>query len=518
MRKILYISTFSVVALAAAACDDMLVEVPRDTISPVNFYQTADDAITAVNGAYAAFQDNGYYSRYYPMASTRASDNTASRLGPRGDRGVIMNLIDAGMIVNDRYVMEPWGAMWQAVNRANAVLTHVPGIEMDERLKARVLAEAKFLRGLHYFNLVRRYGGVPVILTETSTSNLVELQVTRNTADEVYAQILKDLTEAAADLPYIKDYSSGDVGRASKEAALGVLAKVQLYRKDWANAKKNALAVINSPSGRALMPHPRDNWHWLSDNTADNNAESIFEVQYNGVPQGHILGNNFEPNASGYGPGSWGTAHATLHFYNKFSDNDKRKAVTFLTEYPDRRTGETIHWWENRYPAPHVNKFRDPFNPVRMAYNIKILRLADVMLVAAEAANESGDIGTAYQYVNRVRNRAGLPDLAGLSQAQLRDSIHLEFRKELAYEGQDYEELVRQGRLFEEKIASTTYTIPPMIDENGNVVTPSQALLDRIERYQPQRRFQELDPWNVVFPIPQPALDKNPRLEQNPGY
>ncbi len=518
MKKLIYILLGSMLVWGTA-CNNYLEEIPKDSISPVNFYQTEDDALAAVNGAYSALQDLGYYSRYWYTSSTHASDGSYSRIAPTGDRGVICTLNDAGMIISDRYNISVWRATWQAVNRANAVTTYIPDIEMDETLKARIIAEAKFLRALSYFNMVRRWGGVPIILDVTNTSDLIELQVPRNTADEVYTQIITDLTEAMADLPYIADYGPNDVGRASRESAQGLLAKVQLYRQDWANARDNALAVINSPSGLDLMPDPIDNY-WMGDNP-DNNIESIFEVQYNGIaPQGHALGNNYEPNNSGYGPGSWGTIHANLYWYNQFSEDDKRKPATFLSEYPAIGVDSTIQWHENTYPLPHVNKFRDPDNKVAdgMAYNIKVLRFADVLLIAAEATNESEGPANAYQYVNRVRARAGLDPLDGLSQEQLRDSIYLEFRKELCFEGQDYEELVRQGKLLENKAAAASYTVPTMYDDDGNVFTPSQELLDRIERYQPQLEFLELDPWNTIFPLPQQALDKNPKLEQNPGY
>ncbi|MBM1105832.1 RagB/SusD family nutrient uptake outer membrane protein [Aurantibacter crassamenti] len=507
-------------ATVFTGCEDYLEEIPKDSISPVNFYQSEEDAVAAVNGAYAALRVNDYYSRYWITSSTLASDGCFSRLSATSDRGQIITMNDAGMVTSSRYNIAIWGAVWQAVNRANAVLDNVPEIEMDESLKTRILGEAKFLRALTYFNMVRRWGGVPLILSETVTSDIGELQVSRNTADEVYVQIIIDLTEAMQSLPNIGDYSGNDVGRASKEAAQGLLAKVQLYRQDWANAKTNAVAVINSPSGLDLMPDPKDNY-WQSNGNVDNNIESIFEVQYNGVsPQGHQLGNNFEPNSNGYGPGQWGTIIGSLWWYNKFDENDKRKEATWLTEFPSLEGDTIVQWYENTYPVPHVNKYRDPLNKVSdgMAYNIKVLRFADVLLTAAEATNEAEGPGNAYQYVNRVRNRAGLPDLSGLSKEQLRDSIYLEFRKELCYEGQDYEELVRQGKFFENKEAYATYTVPPMFDDDGNVFVPNQALLDRIARYQPDLEFYEVDEWNTIFPLPQDALDKNPNLAQNPGY
>lgn len=525
MKNFIYILFLGLI-IFSTACEEFLEEMPRSTISPANFYQTSDDALAAVNAAYAGFQSDNYYGRYWITSSVHCGDGAYTRLYGSGDRNHIVNMIDDDVISNRRYNENLWTGIWEVVNRANAVLTNVPGIDMDATLQARILAEAKFIRALCYFNLVRRWGGVPIIITETSTSDLAALQVPKNTAAEVYDQIEKDLTEAMGVLPNIVEYDGNDVGRASKEAAQGLLAKAQLYQKDWGNARTNAVAVINSPSGLDLVPDPKDNW-WLGGNP-DNNEESIFEIQYNGIsPQGHQLTNNFEPNNNGWGPGQWGSIHANLYFYNKFSDNDKRKEATFNMEHPDFVQRDTIvQWWEFRYQSPHINKHRDPDNPVSngVANNVKVLRLADVLLVAAEATNESEGPANAYQYVNRVRTRAGLPDLAGLSQEQLRDSIYEEFRKELAYEGQDYEELVRTGKWISGKMASTDSTywraenLPPMYNDDGSLHTPDQDLLDRIIRYQPHVELFELDPWNVVWPFNQKALDKNPKLIQNPGY
>ncbi|WP_020529320.1 RagB/SusD family nutrient uptake outer membrane protein [Flexithrix dorotheae] len=520
MKNLIYYILFAIV-FSGTSCSDFLEEVPRDSVSPVNFYKTAEDAVVAVNGAYAALNVNDYYSRYWYTSSAHAADGSFTRLGTSSDRAVIIQLNDAGMLTSDRYNNATWAAVWQAVNRANAVLDNVPEIEMDANLKARVLAEAKFLRALTYFNMVRRWGGMPLILNETNTSNIKDLQVARSSEEETYAQIILDLTEAINDLPNIMDYSGSDVGRASKEAAQGLLAKVYLYRKSWPEAKENALNVINSPSNLGLMPEPKDNY-WQSDFEVDNNIESIFEVQYNGIsPQGHQIGNNYEPNSNGWGPGQWGTIIGSLWWFNQFEEKDKRKEATWLTEFPSVSGDTLVQWHENTYPVPHINKYRDPENKVSdgMAYNIKVLRFADVLLIASEAINEmEGPSALAYEYVNRVRKRAGLDELSGLSQDQLRDSIYLEFRKELCFEGQDYEELVRQGKLFTNKTAYATYTIPPMYKDDGTIFTPDQALLDRIARYQPDLSFYEMDSWNTIFPIPQNAIDKNPNLRQNPGY
>ncbi|MGB3798938.1 MAG: RagB/SusD family nutrient uptake outer membrane protein [Lewinella sp.] len=502
---------------AVTSCEDFLDEVPRDSVSPANFYNNDGDALAAVNGAYAALQSTGYYSRYWINASVHASDGAFSRVA--SDRGAINNLNDAGMLSSNRYNEQTWAATWQAVNRANSVLGNVPGIEMDEDLKARILAEATFVRALTYFNMVRRWGALPIILEETNTSSLLELQVSREPVAAVYSQIYTDLMEAIAVLPYKSEYDESDTGRASKEAAQGLLAKAYLYQRDFQNAKEYALDVIeDSPSELALLPEHSDLWE---QDAADNSVESLFEVQYNGQPQGHSIGNNYEPRNSGYGPGQWGTIHARLYFFNTFDDDDKRKASTFLTEIPDITTGETVNWWENiTVLAPHIDKYRSPDTRIDdgMGYNLKVLRYANVLLVAAEAINEVDGPEAAAPYVNQVRERAGLPALDGLSTEEMRDAIWNEYRMELAYEGEDYEELVRQGKLIENMIASTDYEIPPLVESNGDVTPLTPELEDAIRRWQPTIEIMEADPWNVLFPLPQTAVDKNPNLLQNDGY
>src|SRR5205085_7425658 len=147
------------------------------------------------------------------------------------------------------YVQSVWQSAYDAVNRANAVLDHVPNIAMDEALKNRIVAEAKFLRALHYFNLVRMWGGVPLKLHETV--GLDSLAIPRNTPQEVYAQIEQDLKDAIAALPSAKSYTGSDVGRASRGAAKTLLAKVYLQRAgtgvgtaaDWASALAMAKQV-----------------------------------------------------------------------------------------------------------------------------------------------------------------------------------------------------------------------------------------------------------------------------------
>jgi hypothetical protein len=503
-----------------------LEEDPRDSVAPVNFYKNANDAEVALAGAYAGLSNgNGYYNRYWMNASTHASNVAYTRLSVTGDRGVIVHMNDAGMISNARYVRDTWNAVWEAVNRANSVISNVPNIDMDEDDKNRILGEARFLRALHYFNMVRRWGGVPILESETTTSNIQELQVPRNSADEVFTFIIGDLTFALANLPRI---NTVDVGRASLEAAQALRAKVAIYQEDWGTAESNALAVIND-SDRTLVD-PYDLWKWSGGSAIENNSESIFEVQYNDV-QTHTIQNNFEPRNSGFGPGQWGTITSSIRFYNKFDPADLRRDATYMLEWGSNDDGDSlVQWYEFQVlAAPHIRKYRDADENNASTYNLRVIRLADVMLAASEAiARQSGATAEAYNYVNQVRARAGLPPLAGLAADQLIDSIHLEIRKELCYEGQDFEELVRQNPdpadFVAAKLSYTDYVfgaepLPPALDDDGNPVVITNAdIIFNIEDDQPHSSDMEVDAHNMLFPIPQSALDGNPNLVQNPGY
>src|SRR5262245_13648148 len=224
-----------VVAAAGAlcvtiACNDkqFLTERPFDFIGPANFYNNAGDALAAINGVYADFINStadNYYGRNFVMLIEHPTEMWTSRLSATNER----SQPDVFAIpVSHAYVQSVWASAYDAINRANSVLDHVPSISMDKTLADRIIAEAKFLRATHYFNLVRMFGGVPIKTHETQ--GLDSLAIARNTAQEVYSLIEQDLKDAIAVLPSAKSYTGNDVGRASKGAAKTLLAKVYLQR------------------------------------------------------------------------------------------------------------------------------------------------------------------------------------------------------------------------------------------------------------------------------------------------
>src|SRR6476660_8068370 len=240
IRVLAALGAFSVVL----ACNDkqFLPEQPFEFIGPANFYRHSGDALAAINGVYADFINStgdDYYGRNFVMLAEHTTEMWTSRLSATNER----SQPDVYAIpLSHAYVQSVWSAAFDAVNRANSVLDHVPSIDMDATLRDRIVGEAKFLRATHYFNLVRMFGGVPLKLHETA--GLDSLAIARNTAQEVYALIEQDLKDAIAFLPPAKTYTSAALGRASRGAAKTLRAKVYLQRAgtgvgaaaDWASA------------------------------------------------------------------------------------------------------------------------------------------------------------------------------------------------------------------------------------------------------------------------------------------
>jgi len=195
-------NTLRAITLAAAAtiaivgCNDkkFLTEVPFDFVGPANFYNTSADAIAAINGVYASFINttgDNYYGRNFIMLTEFPAEAVTVYLSATNERSLVDNYT---FTPSHSYILSTWQSAFAAVNRANSVIGRVPAIPMDTTLRKRIVAEAQFLRALHYFNLVRLFGGVPLRTLETT--GLDSLQQPRNTAAEVYALIVKDLLAA----------------------------------------------------------------------------------------------------------------------------------------------------------------------------------------------------------------------------------------------------------------------------------------------------------------------------------
>jgi hypothetical protein len=401
---------------------------------------------------------------------------------------------------------------------------------MDETRKAQLLGEAKFLRALHYYNLAGLFGGVPLKLEETQS--IEGGQLPRATAAETWAQIEKDLTEAAAVLP--QSWTGADYGRATRGAALTLLAKAYMQSTSQvsdASAWTKALTAINTVTtlGYSLDP----NYASLFNGTNEKSPEIIFALQNVAVDgQGGTMTEWFSPitNPPIYQGGAQNQFQAERAFYDSYNLNDARKEGTWLTSFNTvTSTGapRTVTWaWTSGIQnatnygstGPSVRKYLDlaSVDGGSESPDVVLLRYADVLLMQAEVINEiSGPTPEAYAAINRVRARASRsatqiypPLTAGLGQAAFRDSVFQERRYELALEMHGLFDSRRNWTWYNKVLGASMTGIST---KNASPFTSSTTKFDaRVGGVLP-------DKWKL-YAIPLGACELNPKLAQNPGW
>lgn len=484
----------TVIISIASSCDDFLDKPLQGQLTQENFPKSPQDALLATNAVYNTLRINSYNQGLFPILDIMSDDgrkgsnpdDAASTVGP-------YETFDH--IPTEGNISRWWNTLYEGVKRANVVIENVPLIAMDDDLKNRYVGEAKFLRALFYFDLVRAWGGVPLVTTTEPP-----LDLTRSTAEQIYSLIQEDLIEAIGFLPEKSDYPAADKGRATKGAARALLAKVYLFQNDWPNAEKYALEVINS--GQYSLESDFEN---ANSETGRHGVESVFEVgalpeeslNSGGNQYGNVQGVRGSPNRG------WGFNRPTIDLQNSFETDDPRLEATviYLGEVIDGVTivgdGLTpdvteddegniieIECYNQKVWTPGINV------PTQFNHNRRILRYADVLLMAAEALNENNKSADALPHLNEVRERARggnaaiLPDITTTDQAELRDLILEERRHELALEGHRFWDLVRTGR--------AVAVLGPLGFEEGK---------------------------HELLPIPQVEIDlTNNRIKQNPKW
>ncbi|WP_281337338.1 RagB/SusD family nutrient uptake outer membrane protein [Flavobacterium eburneipallidum] len=453
MKKIILTSLLSAVLLVS--CTELEV-TPTSFITKENFFKTQDDAVASVTAVYASLNidpgEQSLFGRNLYFLTDMGADYAAAGVSATNPqvRAISSLTHDA---TSDR-VQLAWKQIYNGINRANVAIDNIPKVTGSDVVKTRLINEAKFIRGLLYFQAVRLWGGVPIVLHEPTSINVENLKGPRATVDAVYTQIIKDLTDAES-LP--ATYAANEAGRATSGAAKAILAKVYLTRKDWPNAILKSREVINGGYGYALFESFQD----IFTKTKKNGKEHIFSVQ-------------FEPNQAGNGS-SGSTFQSTSFtgftatepadiisdvalFYDIYATGDTRRDVSYKKQLLNPATG-TLY----TFPKPIFGKYLDVTNlaaPTNVAINFPIIRYADILLSLAEAINErDGATLEAHELVNQVRRRAFAKpiltpdltvDLVGLTAVQLREAIREERKKEFVQEGQRWFDLVRWGTLVTE--------------------------------------------------------------------
>ncbi len=491
MKKIsIYIITvWASLAIALSSCNK-LTENPTSVIVETQFFKTASDATSAVNAIYGTLNadpagDFPLYGRQLNLLVENASDNQV--YSPSNTNPDVRALGTATYIASNSRVQKVWQQIYYGINRANIAIDNIPNVPIDTALRSRLVREARFIRGLLYFDLVRLWGDVPLVLHNPNSLDLNSLFVKRNPAEEIYTQIISDLKDAT-NLP--KSFTGADLGRATSGAAHTLLAKVYLTRKEYSKSLVELNTVINGGYGYALFTNYRD----VFQKPTKNGVEHIFSVQFETNLGEANSTQNLSQSFSSFNTGTFPIDIPADSSVSKlFAKTDTRKAVTFYDSVYNAATGKYVVF-KNAY-TPYFNKFVDySLSPLSIqsqsGINYPVLRYADVLLMYAEVVNEiSGPTADAYAAINKVRTRANVADLTtGLSQAAFRESVFLERRKEFIQEGHRWFDLVRQG---------------------------GTTLVDALHKI-PQKTG--VDAKYNLFPIPQAEILLNNQLTQNPGY
>lgn len=469
-----------------SSCSDFLEQNPQTDLSENDFYKTANDILSAVNGAYSSLQEGDIYGNWYVFGEI-PSDNTRNQLS---GSVTTQNEFDQFYIdTQNSMIANFWKAAYKVINRTNTVLGRIDGIEINTELANRYKLECKFIRALMYFNLVRVYGDVPLVLKEISISESYD--ILREPKENVYNQIIADLKEAQ-DLPV--SYSTAEDGRATQGAAKALLANVYMTLHKYAEAETILAEIINSGRYSLLENTPGslniDGYKNVFSPVNHNSKEGIFEIQFlkGGYGEGSNYANNFAPENSGTNVvavgGTGGNNIPEMDIYNAYEEGDLRRDFSMSLGYYDNRKNN--EWVESRY----VCKFMDvPYQNNDASNNYPVIRYADVILMYAEALNQNGKTAEACKYLNMTRRRGfgyqttetSPVDLQTTDKAQFALMVEQERRVELAFENHRWFDLIRTGRAVE--------------------VMRSKGF--------------SLNETNLICPIPQKQIDVNPKLTQN---
>ncbi len=479
------------------SCGEKFLDLaPMSTLTEANFYKTEADATVAVNAVYDALQKGGSGKQgFWQLGYGTTGDLFTPGLG-----GVTQLGRDLNYDPNNPIFLNTWNIAYLGITRANATIDNVSRMDIGETARNQVLGQARFLRALFYFHLVRCFGDVPLPLRQPLASD--DFSLPRAPRAEVLDQVKADLAEAVAALPVTWENPGVNLGRATRGSALALLAKVHLEGGEW-NRVIARTEELDGLGKYRLNDVYTDNWN----QARENGPESVFEIQFrDGVGgwsddnDGHFNNQAFAPAGAGRDfavEGGWGQCFPRARLDEIFEAGDGRRSGQLLRVGEKHRNSAFVlpasgpgssptglvfqKYWDGPYASGITGS---QYSPLNFPY----LRYAEVLLNYAEALNETGNGPAAVAGLNKVRRRAGLPDYAGATDpAAVLDAIFRERRVEFPVEFNFFFDLRRRGRFKQFR------------QENfgdGDKVLPKHAL----------------------FPIPQAERDKNPNLTQNDGY
>ena len=474
MKKIYALLSAALMMFSFSSCEDFLTETAKSSLTPENSFTTAKDWTKALNSSYAMLQ-KVFAEKYTIILNEFGTDEVQP--------------FDLGWAFYSELMYGTYNAEHEAlrchyiwaydgIKRANTVIDMPDYAPVSAEERRLMVAQAKFLRAIFYFDLVAMYGGVP--LWDKASVDKDQISKPRATAEKVYELIFDDMTYAAQNLPE-KWTDAADKGRGTSLAAYAFLGRFYLQ----AGKPAEANAALDNVIGKFSL---YDNYEDIFAPAHKNEEiENIFEIQFKhsgawGI-EGSIQHSYWGPRNVGgptYG-GGWGGFGASQYLYDSYDENDKRREAFFCTEFLGVPQD-----------PPCIMKFIDPEFGTQIEddnLNFNMMRYADVLLMKAEALNSMNDSSDdKYDYINEVRTRAGVTPLSGLTQEQFSDAVLKERMLELCCEHHRRFDLLRFGKLIEQY--KKAYDI-------------------------------ELEQKHLLYPIPQQAIDNNEAFkaeDQNPGY
>ena len=483
MKRIFFLIIIVVMGFTFNSCEDFLDTKPYSNGIALEegdsiVYATASEVEAALAGVYGDFRNEYWELDHFVNGDAQSDDAYAGADNPAN-----FQIDDYQIDATNSNVSRDWAYLYSTIGKTNLVIDNVglvPDPELTADRKNEILGEASFIRAYHYFQLVQLWGDVPLVLESVGTFNLEILPLLfppRAPMDSVYVQIIKDLETALA---YVKTTAENKT-IITKGAVNALLAKVYatIQPPDWNKVSQYCDAVI--AGGYSLLPNYDELW----DNQHENSSEAIFEINYDGTSSS----------------GNWGASMFIGMDWKKFNIPSNDLVRAFEAEGDAIRLASSItkqdvtgKWTDANWPQaeyPFIYKYRIYTSP--SPQNYIFIRLADIILLKAEALNELGDVAGAGALVNQVRSRVQLAATTAATKESMRLAIEKERRLELAFEGHRWYDLKRTGRAIE---VVNNVTGPDGVTKIGYNLTQNR----------------------LIWPVPQAELDKNSKLTQNEGY
>lgn len=527
MKNIIFI-LFGVLVIFTS-CNDWLNEDSPGVTKVEDFFTSGMTGVHTVNAAYSVLAwdlGNTYIQDWF--IGDIMSDDALKGGESESDNNDVLDMLNFKTNTNNTYLRDYYRAQFQGIGRANLAIEQIPNIPSDslltDKMRNRLIGEARFLRGFYYFKLVRVFGKLPIIDAPIYSAN--DWIQERASIEQVYEFIIDDFLFAEKHLWNKSEYDPEDLGRATKGAAQAMLLKSYLYTKDFVEAEKwgAKLKQQGADGEYSLCENYKDNFTL----EGENGPESIFEIQYItegtssygdggfGFSRGTFSTILMRPRTDEYG--GWGFNRPSVNLYNAFDSNDPRRDETILDIHSDdpedmEYNDETFYleatkYYNNKYcmPADENGVIYDLEHHSRGPLNYKLIRYADALLMYAEACVENNNLDEAKWALEEVRNRArggdssilpAFPNYNGYADNKddLREAVRYERRVELAMEGHRWYDIVRWGIA---KEVMDNY----IANEAPRVRNASAPFIEGVHE---------------IFPIPSDEVDLG-KLLQNPGY